>query len=77
MLGPMRTRFGAAGLIFAGTVVLGVALAGLGISTSQFLAFVALFTVGLGWLAVLATLNTATQFAVPAQHRASGFAHTW
>jgi hypothetical protein len=49
----------------------------LGISTSQFLAFVALFTVGLGWLAVLATLNTATQFAVPAQHRASGFAHTW
>ncbi len=74
VIGRLRQVFGISGAVFAGTVVLGGAIAGLGVSTSIPIAYTMLFLAGLGWLTVLSSLNTSIQFAVPPDHRAAGFA---
>jgi MFS family permease len=74
VLGRVREALGVAGAIFAGTLLLGCCAVGLGLTTSLPLAFALLFVAGFGWLTVLSSLNTAIQFAVPPERRASGFA---
>ena len=74
VLGTVRAAFGIPNSILLGGVVLGCSIVGLGLSNSLLVAYGALFLAGLGWLTVLSSLNTAIQFAVPAEHRASGFA---
>jgi MFS family permease len=74
VLGTFRARFGIPNSILIGTIVLGLSITGLGLTHSLLVAYVTLFLAGLGWLTVLSSLNTAIQFAVPAEHRASGFA---
>jgi MFS family permease len=73
-LGVMRGRLGVPNSILLGTIVLGCSIIGFGLTHSLLVAYVTLFLAGLGWLTVLSSLNTAIQFAVPAEHRASGFA---
>ena len=73
-LGPLRERLGVANVIMAGTVLLGACLVALGSTHLLLVGYAALFLAGFGWLTVLSSLNTAIQFAVPANNRASGFA---
>jgi MFS family permease len=72
--GRIRARLGVTGAVFAGTLTLGTCVIVVGTTPWFPLACIAMFVAGLGWLTVLATLNTAIQFAVEPQHRASGFA---
>jgi MFS family permease len=74
ILGPLRSRFGVANTVLIGTVILGVCLVILGLVHALWIGYLVLFAAGFGWLSVLSVLNTAIQFAVPPQHRASGFA---
>jgi MFS family permease len=73
VLGQLRARFGVPNSILLGTIVLGCSIIALGCSNSMIVAYLALFVAGFGWLTVLSSLNTAIQFAVPPEHRASGF----
>jgi MFS family permease len=74
VLGPLRKSIGIPNSILLGTIVLGLCVAALGVTSSIPIAYAALFLAGFGWLTVLSSLNTAIQFAVPPEHRASGFA---
>lgn len=74
VLGPLRSHLGVANTVLVGTIVLGVCLVIFGLAHSLWVGYFVLFAAGLGWLTVLSVLNTAIQFAVPAERRASGFA---
>lgn len=74
ILGPLRVRFGVGNTVLLGTVVLGICLTIFGIAHSLWVGYFVLFAAGFGWLTVLSVLNTAIQFALPAEHRAAGFA---
>lgn len=74
IFGPLRARLGIANATLLGTVVLGICLTIFGLARSLWLGYFLLFVAGFGWLTVLSVLNTAIQFAVPAEHRGAGFA---
>jgi MFS family permease len=74
MLGPLRERFGVANTVLLGTIVLGICLTIFGLARSLWIGYFVMFAAGFGWLTVLSILNTAIQFALPAEHRATGFA---
>jgi MFS family permease len=74
IIGLVRRTLGVPNSILVGTIVLGCSVVALGLTQSLLVAYLTLFLAGLGWLTVLSSLNTAIQFAVPAEHRASGFA---
>jgi MFS family permease len=73
-LGVMRRKIGVPNSVLLGTVVLGCSVIAFGLTHSMLVAYAVLFLAGFGWLTVLSSLNTAIQFAVPPEHRASGFA---
>lgn len=74
ILGPLRERLGVANTVLLGTILLGICLTIFGLARSLWIGYFVLFAAGFGWLTVLSILNTAVQFALPAEHRAAGFA---
>ncbi|HEY2476446.1 MAG TPA: MFS transporter [Candidatus Cybelea sp.] len=74
ILGPLRERLGISNTVLLGTIVLGICLTIFGLARSLWIGYFVLFAAGFGWLTVLTVLNTAIQFALPAEHRAAGFA---
>lgn len=74
ILRPLRERLGIANTVLLGTILLGVCLTIFGLARSLWIGYLVLFAAGFGWLTVLSILNTAIQFALPAEHRAAGFA---
>jgi MFS family permease len=74
VVGGLRERLGVSNAVLFATLLLGACLIALGLSRSIWVGFAVLFIAGFGWLTVLSTLNTSIQFAVAAEHRASGFA---
>ena len=74
VLDPLRARFGLGNTVLLGTLTLGICLTIFGLARSLWIGYFVLFASGFGWLTVLSVLNTAIQFAVPAEHRATGFA---
>jgi MFS family permease len=74
ILGTLRERLGIANAVLLGSIVLGICLTIFGLARSLWIGYLVLFAAGFGWLTVLSVLNTAIQFAVSTEHRASGFA---
>lgn len=73
VLGALRHWLGVQNSMLFGTLILGACLIVFGFCNSLLVGTVVLFVAGFGWFTVLSNLNTAIQFAVPAEHRAAGF----
>ncbi len=65
VLPPLRKKLGAGGLIAAASLVMAAALTVLGFVRNPYVIFPLMLPVGFAWLAVLSTLNSAAQSAVP------------
>ncbi len=76
LLPRIRARLDANSLTGLGTVITAVAMAMLGLADSNSLALMASVLGGLGWIAVLTSLNVSAQTALPNWVRARGLAIT-
>ena len=72
VLPSLRVHFGMNGLTAAGTIATALAMALLSLAASRGLAIIAAFIGGLGWIAVLTSLNVSAQMALPNWVRARG-----
>lgn len=70
----LRARLGQDGLVLAATVLAGLAAAVLGLARVEALALAATFLLGGAWIAVVVTLNAATQAILPNWVRGRGLA---
>ena len=75
-LPSIRQRIDANRLVAAGTLITAASMALLGIATSTVMALPAAVLGGLGWIAVLTSLNVSAQTALPNWVRARGLAIT-
>lgn len=70
----LRTRFGSERIVTDGSLILGVAIAGIGLAPHAWLAAPVLFASGAGWLGIGNSLNVSAQLALPDRLRARGMA---
>ncbi|MEC3768787.1 MFS transporter [Cupriavidus sp. SS-3] len=74
VLPRLRARFGSQRIVTEGSLVLGMAIAGVGLAPHAWLAAPILLICGAGWIAIGNSLNVSAQLALPDRLRARGMA---